>query len=504
MSNEENKEIERVEEQVGQTGLDDLMEPEELDEPGQEPDEEQEQEKRLNLKVEIKTIEDNQKEICIEVAQEDVEDRFKRAYDELRKESRVPGFRPGRVPDVVLRAHFGKAVNKEIKGSLLIQSMQQAMEDENIEPIGEPVIKEEELERDKPFVYSLTMETLPGIELGEYRGLTAKKEIIPVTAEQVEREINYFREMQAVQSSVTDRPVQRGDYVLFTAAAKEEGAEEELLPVMELEAQGIPSGTHFAGTDFEERLIGLNLGEPTAFTIEFPADYELEMYAGKKVAFSVEIKEIKAKTLPDLNDEFAREFGDYESLEAMRADLLERLVEANSQQADYAVRDAVIKQAVDNARFEPPQKLVDRQLARIIGSEDPEKVEAGREANEERAVAAVKRMYVLREIAKKEKLEVTEELMDLEIATFAAQTGRPVADVRKEMEEHDLLDQIESNLRERLTIAFLMKHAEIDDPDKPASADDAAPAGEAGIEEPVETPTMEPEAVEDSGDDQEK
>lgn len=434
-----------------------------------ETEELEEEEEKLQFSSEITDIGDNKREIKITIPVEEITVRFKMMYDELRKEAYVPGFRPHRVPETVLRAKFGKLINREIQSALIRESMNRVIVENKIHPMSEPIMEDSELKQDAPYLYSFTLEVVPPIALGEYKGITVKPTKLVVSDADVDRQIDMYRNWQAVQQSITDRPVQTGDYVIVSCGAFLPNQTEPLMADTDLEIASIPSDTHFQGTPYEMSIIGMNLNETKDIIVPFPETYDNPLFAGKTVILRTTVKEIKAKVLPELTDAFANDFGEYDNVAAMKADIRKQL-ERNAKDREEEILEELVKmEVVRNATFEPPKKLVDTQVASMLGSSDKEIDPTLRAQLEQRASLIVKWQFVSDEIAELEHLEVDDDAIDAFFTASAQETGKDAKALRSEYEKADRIESIRARMLERKVLQFLVENAKIDEPEAPTT-----------------------------------
>lgn len=432
--------------------------------------EQNEKPEKLNLVVSIVELDENRKEVSIEIPVEEVTSRVREAYEEIRKGVQIPGFRPGKIPQSILRARFGKIVNQEVAKALFTQGLQQAHEEHNLRIVGEPTVEQNEFKPDQAFSFKITFDSAPEVTLGQYKGLTITRPAIAVADEDVTRELTRMQEKQAVKKSVTDRPVQTSDYVLIELSGVSVPDGETVYETMQLEIDGIPSGTHFAHTDFEQQILGMSLNEPKTFELSFPEDYANAMVAGKTVNFTVLVLDIKTKELPELNDEFAQDYADIETIDKLRELIRAQLAEVTRYQREERLVHELVITAVQNAQFTPPEKMINRQIAAMMNTDDETKIAELKEQLQPLATLNLQKQFVLQKIAEVENLELSEEELDAEIERLAESNKTTPEKLRAALAEQDRLSAIESRLLDTKVQILIYKNAVITNEDPNESA----------------------------------
>lgn len=372
-------------------------------------------------KVAVETIDSVRRRLTIEVEQSEVNSEAQRLYEDLARNARVRGFRPGRVPRPVLERLFGDRVRADVFTRLIQDSYAEALREQNIEPVAQPEITTEETAPGGGLRYSAVVEVKPRFELGNYVGLEAERVVRPVTGEEVSAFLGQLRESFAQLVPVTDRKVARAgdiatvDYDAFVGDRQVAKRRDRRVEVL---AAG-------SATDFGSHLDGAEVGKERTFVIEFPEDHPERELAGQRVSFRVQLRGLAVKEVPELDDEFARDHGECDTLEELRAKVRRRLEAQANERADQEVRSALIRKLVEAHDFAVPSSMLarraDAMIQQFFESLGPQRPPAGpqaelaaqlRERLEPEARDQVKATLILEAIAARERIEVTESEVD--------------------------------------------------------------------------------------------
>ncbi len=427
------------------------------------------------MKVEKDELDGNRVRLHVTIEKEAVNDALDHAYKKVAEEVDVPGFRQGNVPRKVLESKFGEEIlYKDALDVLIPAQYSMAVDEAEIEPIDEPEIEDYHIASDEEGSFTAEVEVKPEVELGEYTGLGVEKEEVEVDEERVDEAIEEMREEKSQLASTEGSIVQEGDHVVidFTGYIDGEtfpgGSAEEFL----LE---IGSGDFVPG--FEEKLIGKEVDEenPHEISITFPEDYDSEDLAGEHAVFEVTIKEIKQKEVPELDDEFAQEVGDYETFEEMREDIREQINERMEQNARIQAENEVIEKVSENAEVDVPEKLVEEELdnlyQQMVQNLQSQGVDVEeffsysdltedewRRENREDARKRAKNNLVLEAIAAAEDIEVKEEEIDERIEEMAENSEGDFQQIKQFMQMQGQLENLKRGLKMEKTIDFLLEN----------------------------------------------
>lgn len=384
------------------------------------------------MKVEVETVDAVRRRVAVEVPAETVRAEMQRTFDTLRRSAKVRGFRPGRVPAPVLERLFGEQVRADVFSKLIQESFADALREQELEPVGEPEVLTEQAEADAALRYSVTIEVKPDVVATGYQGLEVDRRVREVTDADVERFLSDLRESLAQLQPIVDRVVAQGgdmatiDYeakIGARVAGKGEGR------VVEVEAGA-------ASTTLGAHLAGATVGIPIDFTIDYPADHTNGELAGQTVAFHVTIKALASKELPPLDDEFAKDHGECDTLDALRERVRQQLESVAARDADGLLRATLVEQLVSAHPIEVPHSMVERRTGMLVeefldslGSRRPP---ASRESDlrarlhqelHGRAEQQVKASLLLEAIARQEQLSVSDDELDVQIDRFLERAG---------------------------------------------------------------------------------
>ena len=386
------------------------------------------------MSVQVEKLEKNMAKLTVEVSTEDFKAAIKKAYNKTKNRFAIPGFRKGKASQAVIEKMYGEAVFYEDAADEAINaSYAEAMKESGLDIVSRPEVTIEQIGKDQAFIYSALVAVKPEVTLGEYKGVEVEKADASVTAEDVEAELKRVQEQNARLLTIEDRPVADGDQTVidfegFVDGKGFEGGKAEDYP--------LTIGSHSFIDTFEEQLIGKNIGEECEVNVTFPTEYHAAELAGKPAMFKVTVKEIKAKELPALDDEFASEVSDFDTLDEYKKDIEKKLQERKEKAAASQNEDRVVAKVVENATMEIPDRMVDAQVdnmlqdtARRMQSQGLSmdlymkytgmNVDQMKDQLRPDAVKRIQTRLVLEAVAKAENIEVSEEKIDEEIAKMA-------------------------------------------------------------------------------------
>ena len=425
------------------------------------------------MEVVKKDLEDNKVELKVEIEPERVNDALEQAYKKVVKDVEIPGFRKGKVPRKILEAQYGKEIlHKDALDILIPEGYRDAVEEADIEPIDQPEIDDYYIAEDEPATFSATVEVKPKVVLGEYTGLGVEKEEIEVTDEDIEERIEHTRDQHSQLQSVDRDTVEDGDFAIIDFEGKIDGEPFEGGSGEEYSLE-IGSNTFIPG--FEEKLIGAKVGEKTDVEVTFPEDYNAEDLAGEDAIFTVEVKEIKEKQKPELDDDFAKEASDFETMEEWRESIREEIKEQKEQQTEQEYENELLDKISENCETNIPDKMVDDELDKMFqnlsqsisgqGLEVDEYLnymgmdeESWREDNRETAAKRVKNNLILEAIAEEEEIEVKDEKVDEEIEKIAEENDQDLEQIKALMQMQGQMDGLKESLTMEKTLDFLKEN----------------------------------------------
>jgi trigger factor len=421
------------------------------------------------MKTDLVDVNDTRKNLRIEIPSDIVDARIDDVARDYSRKARIPGFRPGKAPARVIKQRFKDQILHDVAHDLIPPAVDEALRERSIEAVDTPDIRDVTVEEGQALTFTASFDTVPSFEPGEYSTLALRRPSSRVEDEAVNTALQRLRDRAARFEAVEGRGIIDGDTVTLDLERKETSGETSKHDdvSIELGAKANPPG-------FDEQLLGLEPGANKAFTITYPADYAIQELAGAEVGYSVAIKGIRRRVLPELDDEFAKDLGDFETLDALRARVREDLEHEARHAADRDVRADLMKQLAARVPFEAPASLVEREIDRrvedfarrlIEQNIDPRQAgidwQAFRDSQREVAREAVAGALVLDEVARRENLQVGDDEVEREIARYAERTGRQPAAVRAALEKEGGLSRVYAGLRREKSIDFLMSRATI-------------------------------------------
>lgn len=410
------------------------------------------------------------REISIEIPVEAVEKERETVLAKYARHAKVPGFRKGKVPASIVRQRFGEDINQEILESLLPRYLRQETDKQKLAPVSQPKIVDLHMHEGEPLKFKASFEVLPEFDVPGYQELRAEKEDTTITDEEVEKALANLREQHATYENLEeDRALQNGDFAQagFTGTSDEEGAKPVEIPEVLVEVGGtntIP--------EFSENLRGAKVGEEKTFDVKYADDYGDQRLAGKTVHYRMNVKGIKKKTMPELDDEFAKELGgNFNTLDELKAKVREGMQAEKDHQAEHKAKDKLVEDLVTRYDFAVPDALVENQVdsrlergmralaAQGMKVEDMRKMDWGRlrDGQREAARREVKASLILDKIADAEKIEVADEEIERELEGIAKQSQQTVEAVRSRLTENGSLDRIRTRLRNDKALDFLYR-----------------------------------------------
>ena len=427
------------------------------------------------MSLQVEKLEKNMAKLTIEVPAEEFDAAIKNAYNKNKNKFSIPGFRKGKAPLAMLEKMYGAGIFYEDAANEVIDaSYPKAAEESKEEIVSTPEIKVTQIEKGKAFIYEATVALKPEVTLGEYKGVEVKKAEAVVTDEDVENELTAARKKNGRLIDVEDGTIEDGDNTIidFTGYIDDKtfdgGAGTDYPLVI---------GSHSFIEGFEDQLIGKKKGETCDVNVTFPAEYHADELAGKPAKFVVTIKEVKRNELPELNDEFASEVSDFDTLDEYKADIRKKLQEKKEQDAKVENENNVIEKVVENAQMELPQPMVDTQAremvenyARRLQSQGlnindymkytgmtPEKL---MEQMRPEAEKRIKTRLVLEKVVEVENVEVSDDKLDEQINEIAASYKLEGAKLKEMMGEREK-EQIREDLKVQAAIDLLVEQAKL-------------------------------------------
>ena len=427
------------------------------------------------MSVLVEKLEKNMAKLTVEVSAEDFKAAIKKAFNKNKNRFAIPGFRKGKAPQAMIEKMYGEGVFYEDAADEAINaSYAEAMKESGLDIVSRPEVTIEKIGKDEPFVYSALVAVKPEVTLGQYKGVEVEKADASVSAEDVEAELKKVQEQNARLLTVEDRGVEDGDQTVidfegFVDGKGFEGGKAEDYP--------LTIGSHSFIDTFEEQLIGKKIGEECEVNVTFPTEYHAADLAGKPATFKVTVKEIKVKELPELNDEFASEVSEFDTLDEYKKDVEKKLAEKKEIEANSKNEDAVVAKVVENATMEIPDKMIDAQaenmvqdMARRMQSQGLSldmylkytgmTVEQMKEQARPDAEKRIRTRLVLEAVAKAENIQISDEKVDEEVAKMAEAYKMEVEKLKNYMSESDV-KQMKEDLAVQQAVDLLVAEAKL-------------------------------------------
>jgi len=422
------------------------------------------------MKTSVDAVSGVEKKIRVEVSAEEVSRRVEEEFVELRKMVPLKGFRKGKAPMDMVKRMFRDSVQAEVSERLVKESLSDAIKDKDLKVLSMGEVDGGKLVVGEDFVFSATVEVVPDVEAKDYKGIPVFREAPKVTDDDVAAAVERLRTPYARFLPEEGRKLQMGDLVEFgfTATAGEETVDSNDNVSIVL-ANAIPFGT-----EFEQKMLGAGAGDARSFEIAFPASHPVPKYAGKTVAFDVKVSGVRERKLPDLDDEFAKQFGDVAGLDDLRAKMRERLVAEAEGRARASAEEFLRKGLADRNVFDVPATLVKRQTLAMIrdtvermGSQgvDLKKMKLDVDKMSERLAPSAERMVrvglLIDAVARQENLDVAFSEIDAEMKQMAENAGMDLEKIRETYSSEEQLDGLRDRLLERKVMNFLMENADV-------------------------------------------
>lgn len=438
------------------------------------------------MKAEFVDVNETRKNLVVEIESTVVDAEIDKVSRDYSKAARIPGFRPGKVPAKVVRQRFRDQILHDVAHGLIPRAVDEALRERGVEPVDTPDIKDVVVEEGQPLKFTASFDTVPPIDPGDYSTIELRRAGMQVEAAAVDEALEGLRERSARYEPVEGRGIQKGDSVLMDLVRTARTEPSIVLTDADAPAENaetksdnhqnvtVDIGAAANPPGFDEALLGLTTGDDKTFDITYPADYAIKELAGTTVTYEVTVKAIRKRMVPALDDEFAKDLGEFESLEALRARVQEDLQHEAKHEAEREMRAELMKQLATRVTFDVPQALLEREIdrrveefvRRLIDQQiDPMKTninwEDFRERQKEAAAEAVRGALVLDEVARRENVAVSQEDVEAEIARYAERTGRTPAAVRARLEKEGGIGRLYTGLRRERAIDFLLSRATI-------------------------------------------
>ena len=431
------------------------------------------------MNVTIENVAPCRKLLKVDVDAKAVDETYEKITTEFMRGVKLPGFRPGKVPKAIIEKNFAKDVENEVRRRIVNDSYKQALKDHQLHVVGAPEVKEGSFTRSQNFTFDITVETAPDFELPDYKGLPVKKEIRTVNEADVDRALNVLRERMANYNDV-ERPAKDGDIVVVNYTGTSEGRPlTDFAPT----ARGLMHQENFwmeikpghFVPGFTEQLVGTSTGDKRTINVTFPNDFMTQQLAGKAAVYEVEVVQVKAKVLPEQNDDFAKQWG-AESFEKLKEGVRKDLEAELAQKTRQSIRGQLIQSLTERVQCELPESLVQGETRNLIYNIVAENQQRGieREKIEEKkdaifgyanqsAKQKLKEAFLLGRIAEKENIRVTREELMRAILNISQQREMKPEKFIKEMEKNNGIARLQEDILLMKVVDFLEQNAKIEE-----------------------------------------
>lgn len=421
------------------------------------------------------------REIQVEVPADVVASETEKVVQNLSKMARLPGFRRGKVPPSVVRSRFAEEIKSEVVDKLVPRYFHQETERQKLVPVSQPRVTDLHLHDGEPLRFKATFEVLPEIEVTGYQDIRVEHPDTSVSDDDVNHAFEHIREQHASYTDIEGSPAGDGDYVQasFTGKPKasaggpEDAVGNDAKPVS-VDDVMVEVGGKNTVREFSDNLRGATPGDVRTFEVSYPADFNDQRLAGKTFEYTVTVKAIKQKNLPELNEEFAKQLGDFKSIEDVKTRIREGMELEKRQETERAGKDKIIDELLQRNQFEVPESLVERQVdlrlerglralaAQGMKAEDMRKMDLNRlrAGQHEAAVREVKASLLLDRIAEKEGIQVADEEIDREVEALAQQSGQPADSIRARLKNEGAIERIRDRIRNDKALDFLYQKSQ--------------------------------------------
>ncbi len=421
------------------------------------------------MKAELVDVNETRKNLTIEIPRDVVDAQIERVARDYSRKARIPGFRPGKAPARVIKQRFRDQILHDVAHELVPTAIDEAMRERGLEPVDTPDVRDVNVEEGSALTFTASFDTVPAFEPGDLSTLSLRRPRVAIDDQAVSDALTRLRERAARFEPVEGRGVVESDTVTVDLDRKDPDGK-----VTSHKDVGITLGAKANPPGFDAQLLGLEIGATRSFTTQYPADYAIAELQNTTVDYTVTVKGIKRRVVPELDDEFAKDLGQFENLDGLRARVREDLEHEARHAAEREVRGDLMKQLASRVPFDVPASLIEREIDRrledfarrlIDQNIDPRQAgidwDAFRESQREPAREAMASAIALDEIARREQLQVTEEEIENEIARYGERTGRAAAAVRAALEKEGGLSRVSAGLRREKSIDFVMARATI-------------------------------------------
>ena len=423
------------------------------------------------MKTEFADLSETRKSVAVEIPSDVVDAQIDRVARSYSRQARIPGFRQGKVPPTLIKKRFREQILHDVAHDLIPRAIDEVLRERGLEPVDTPDVKDVSLDEGQPLVFTATFETLPPIDPGPLDTIALRRPAVTLEENSVEHTLTQLQNRAARFEPVEGRGIGDGDTVTLdvhsTPSAEGATANHHHDVVVEIGAKANPPG-------FDDHLKDLEPGADKSFTIHYPEDYAVKEMAGTSVDYTVKVKDIRKRVLPALDDEFAKDVGEFDTLAALRNRIEQDLQREAEQEADRNLRGDLLKQLAARVDVDIPGSLVERELDRrteefarrlMDQNIDPRRANIDwdqfRDSQRDASRESVKSALVLDEISRRENVTVSDEELDKDVAQYAERSGLTPAALRARLEKEGAFSRLAAGLRREKTIDYVLSQAQV-------------------------------------------
>jgi len=425
----------------------------------------------INAAVKVEEISPVKKKISIDVPWVDVKKEMDAVYRDFSRTAKIKGFRKGKIPRKILEIHYKKQAEEEAVSNLVNKFYSDVLRERDIKPISQPEVEEKGIENEKDFSFSATFEVEPQIDPQAYLNMILEKGELVVTENEIEGRLEEIRKMFGTLEEVTvDREIQNGDFITIDFEGVVDGQSPE---DMKRQDYFLEIGSKTMVPGFEDQLIGEKVGTTKEIKVVFPEAYQVRDVAGKEATFTVTIKSLKEKKLPELDEDFVKNFEKYESLDALKGDVKKSLVEEHQRKIDEELTKQIVDKLLEQNDFEVPLSYVEQQIYFMLMEAQKRMISTGmdpqiisqmsaswRDKYREEAIRIVKTSLLLKGIAQKESIDVTAEELEQRMKEIAQQYSQNYGDLAESFDE-DMMENVKSDILNKKIFEFIENKADV-------------------------------------------
>jgi len=426
----------------------------------------------LAADVKIEELSSVKKKLSLEIPWAEVKTELDQAYRTIGRKAKVKGFRPGKTPRKVLEQLYKREAEDEAITNLISKSYSQVLEENKIMAVNQPDIDQTGIESEKDFTYTATVEVEPVFEPADYEGLAVEKEQHEVTEADINARIDQLRQMYSTLESIEeDRDITEGDFALIDFEGKLDG---EVRKEMSSESYLLEVGAKTFIPGFEEQVIGMKKDESKEISVTFPDDYQAEDFAGKEAVFSVTVKDLKEKKMPDLDEEFIKNFEKYETIDDLMTDVRETLEKEHATRIETNLKKNIVDRLLEKNEFELPATYINRQVYYMMLDAERRMVSNGMNAEKAKEISfnlherfegeaerMVRTSLLLGKIAEKESIKVEDEDIENRLKDFAGRYAQDYETVKEAYEKNNMMERLKDEILEQKTLEFLESKADV-------------------------------------------